>query len=330
MTLASAFAIMSHYSTQTRQRSEDTSNDTGSPGPENKRQKNLDTQRAFRARKAAHVKDLEVKVALQELEIARLKRENAALRSEVSNSTNGGCHVLAVGNAAGSCTGKAVDGPRSFNQQFSVPLPSVLSHPLPDTSVSGFQHHIFRGTPQLSTIFGTLNQSMNEPHPASTSIPSQASGTTFISTSYKTSELPVFSAANLPPQQISALERQARTQGSEHSLSQAPMASAQSPFPSSSTLSSASTSTSTGSFMPISPLPAAALTRITCCNGLFQCEDENEATWVKQNTGIQGIGSNTVDDFYSLFGDSTNGLPSTNHRLGEIAGITMSSTNGVG
>jgi hypothetical protein len=37
---------------------------------------------------------------------------------------------------------------------------------------------------------------------------------------------------------------------------------------------------------------------------MFTCEDDNEseARWLKQNTGIQGIGSNTMDDFYALFG----------------------------
>lgn len=39
---------------------------------------------------------------------------------------------------------------------------------------------------------------------------------------------------------------------------------------------------------------------------MFRCEDEDESDtrWVKENTGIKGIGSNTVDDFYSLFGDT--------------------------
>lgn len=76
---------MSESSLSTRQRSVDS--DT-SLAPDPKRRKSLDTQRAFRARKAAHVKDLEVKVALQELEIARLKRENGVLQADLAKLRN--------------------------------------------------------------------------------------------------------------------------------------------------------------------------------------------------------------------------------------------------
>jgi hypothetical protein len=53
-----------------------------------------------------------------------------------------------------------------------------------------------------------------------------------------------------------------------------------------------------------SPAPVAAQIKVTCCNGLFKCEEENEAQWVRSHTGPQGIGSNTIDDFYALFGHS--------------------------
>lgn len=42
---------------------------------------------------------------------------------------------------------------------------------------------------------------------------------------------------------------------------------------------------------------------IDCCNGMFDCADEAEARWVSTHTGSRRIGTNTVDDFYSLFGE---------------------------
>jgi hypothetical protein len=52
---------------------------TNAPIP-TKNKKGLDVQRAFRARKAAHLADLETKTAIYELDNARLKRENTALK----------------------------------------------------------------------------------------------------------------------------------------------------------------------------------------------------------------------------------------------------------
>lgn len=40
---------------------------------------------------------------------------------------------------------------------------------------------------------------------------------------------------------------------------------------------------------------------IECCNSMFPCEDDAEARWIKVNTGVRGIGTGSVDDFYSLF-----------------------------
>lgn len=87
-----------YYSaTSSRQRS---SESDASADPVSKRQKSLDTQRAFRARKAAHVKDLEVKVALQDLEVARLKRENEALKQELQALKNATAGSIKCGSTA--------------------------------------------------------------------------------------------------------------------------------------------------------------------------------------------------------------------------------------
>jgi len=53
------------------------------------------------------------------------------------------------------------------------------------------------------------------------------------------------------------------------------------------------------------PQPTAAevttIPTIECCNSMFPCEDDAEARWIKVNTGVRGIGTGSVDDFYSLF-----------------------------
>lgn len=40
---------------------------------------------------------------------------------------------------------------------------------------------------------------------------------------------------------------------------------------------------------------------VKCCNDMFPCEDDAEARWMAVHTGKMGIGTNSVDDFYSLF-----------------------------
>ena len=123
---------MSDSSPSTRQRSVDS--DT-SLAPDPKRKKSLDTQRAFRARKAAHVKDLEVKVALQELEIARLRRENAVLQADIARLGNG----APMPNA--TCCPKnpssaTVNDQKSTHPSVLQPMPSVMRTSVPEIPVS--------------------------------------------------------------------------------------------------------------------------------------------------------------------------------------------------
>lgn len=48
--------------------------------------------------------------------------------------------------------------------------------------------------------------------------------------------------------------------------------------------------------------PNSQIPIIKCCNDMFSCEDDAEARWIAVNTGKRSIGTNSVDDFYSLFG----------------------------
>lgn len=109
--------------------------------PDAKRKKSLDTQRAFRARKAAHVKDLEVKVALQELEIARLKRENQALHAEIARLADGNGATPTLDATPCSVTpGKRqakIHNVRTMTLPAVLqPPPSVLNHVIPSSHVS--------------------------------------------------------------------------------------------------------------------------------------------------------------------------------------------------
>lgn len=130
---------MSDSSLSNRQRSVDS--DSSNQMPSAKRKKSLDTQRAFRARKAAYLSDLEHKVAIQDLEIARLKRENQTLHARVAR-------LEAYGRAASSATATGCCGanekPREDTHTTDVngeptvlkPLPSVLQPCEPASSVS--------------------------------------------------------------------------------------------------------------------------------------------------------------------------------------------------
>ena len=63
----------------------DTSDSLAITSPVSKRQRGMEAQRAFRKRKAAHLQELEHRVALFEMENSQLRVENARLREEVSS-----------------------------------------------------------------------------------------------------------------------------------------------------------------------------------------------------------------------------------------------------
>lgn len=125
-----------------RQRSADSDNASQGAGqPDAKRLKSLDTQRAFRARKAAHVKDLEVKVALQDIELARLRRENDALRMQVEalqKKTSSSIAMEPNSKTAGCCTKK------DPKQAITEPLSNEMGH-----SNARLQHSQSRSQPMV-------------------------------------------------------------------------------------------------------------------------------------------------------------------------------------
>lgn len=69
--------------------------------------KNLEVQRAFRARKAAHVADLEREVALLRIEVLQLRAENADLRA--TSVTPARAESRVVAEEARACTGSPDD-----------------------------------------------------------------------------------------------------------------------------------------------------------------------------------------------------------------------------
>lgn len=247
--------------------------------PDAKRKKSLDTQRAFRARKAAHVKHLEVKVALQELEIARLKRENQALHADIARLAEGNGATPTVD--ATPCSVAAGKGHAKIHDVQMKKLPAVLQH---SPSVL---NHVVPSSPVCTLPHGTV-----APHLPKCTL-QLGSG------SYSTSALPVFtgSAHSGTP----ALRSTASTATRSPDL---PSLDSQCPLPILPSASPGNASLTSGASIP--GTSATEIARVVCCNGMFTCDDENGAdiTLSKDNSSLHGIGGNTIDDFYALFGGS--------------------------
>ncbi|KAK9897956.1 hypothetical protein P389DRAFT_63756 [Cystobasidium minutum MCA 4210] len=284
-----------------------------------KRLKSLDTQRAFRARKAAHVKDLEVKVALQDIELARLKRENEALRCELESmkkSANAASFPIASAakTASGCCSSSSSKTLRTADTPGRASSEALYSHKNANTNLDPQNAIYYQNTrmpvhSQFETALPSILQAVPQAPNSTREAPRQT---------YSTSSLPVVSVSPTPVQSVHPPSTSPfpRSMSSTSFTSSGGVSSSLSVHPIASPALSVSTSTASRSEpTPIEYAEAAAtviiqptpqISQVVCCNGLFNCEDEtdSETRWVKENTGVKGIGSNTVDDFYSLFGDS--------------------------